>query len=142
MVPELMPLGNVAITPMVKQIAKWIADYAGVAILAPSGTVAKGWLDTAEYPETSEAVSHRIKDMQAGSFKGPIVLANRYDGIDLAGQSCRLLIMDGLPQGTTDYDMFRTSVLADSAVNSLLAQRIEQGLGRGSRGAAISAWSS
>lgn len=134
LVPELMPLGNVAITPMVKQIAKWIAGYAGVAILAPSGTVAAQWRDTAEHPETSEAVSQRIKDMQGGTFKGPVVLANRYDGIDLAGPSCRLLIMDGLPQGTTDYDMFRTNVLADSAVNSLLAQRIEQGIGRGSRG--------
>ncbi|MBP1884983.1 DEAD/DEAH box helicase family protein [Sinorhizobium mexicanum] len=134
LVPELMPLGEVAITPMVKQIAKWIAAHAGVAILTPSGHIAQQWTDIAEYPETSTAVASRISDMQRGSFKGPVVLANRYDGIDLAGPSCRLLVMDGLPQGTTDYDMFRNQVLADSAVNSMLAQRIEQGIGRGSRG--------
>jgi hypothetical protein len=42
--------------------------------------------------------------MQAGTSYGPIVLANRYDGIDLAGNACRFLVMDNLPQGTSDYD--------------------------------------
>jgi len=40
------------------------------------------------------------------------------------------------PQGTTNYDVFRMNVVADAAVNSLLAQRIEQGIGRGTRGGA------
>jgi replicative superfamily II helicase len=48
LVPELMPLGGVAITPMVKQIARWISAHAGVAILTPSGAVAREWMDTAE----------------------------------------------------------------------------------------------
>src|SRR5258708_39543922 len=42
--------------------------------------------------------------------------------------------MDNLPQGTSDYDVYRMNVVADSAVSSLLAQRIEQGIGRGTRG--------
>lgn len=42
--------------------------------------------------------------------------------------------MDNLPQGTSDYDLYRMNVVADSAVSSLLAQRIEQGIGRGTRG--------
>ena len=44
--------------------------------------------------------------------------------------------MDDLPQGTSNYDMFRTSQIDDAAINSLLAQRIEQGIGRGARGGA------
>ena len=72
--------------------------------------------------------------MQAGTSYGPIVLANRYDGIDLAGNACRFLVMDDLPLGTSDYDLYRMNVVADSAVSSLLAQRIEQGIGRGTRG--------
>ena len=72
--------------------------------------------------------------MQAGTSYGPIVLANRYDGIDLAGNACRFLVMDNLPQGTSDYDVYRMNVVADLAVSSLLAQRIEQGIGRGTRG--------
>ncbi|TYO64576.1 hypothetical protein FXV83_21200 [Bradyrhizobium hipponense] len=42
--------------------------------------------------------------------------------------------MDNLPQGSSNYDVFRMNVVADSAVASLLAQRIEQGIGRGTRG--------
>lgn len=135
LVPELMKLGGAAITPLVKNIATHLAQSErGVAILAPSAALARTWVDIAEYPENTEAVSERVSAMQHGGFFGPLVLANRYDGIDLAGNACRFLVMDNLPQGTTNYDVFRMNVVADAAVNSLLAQRIEQGIGRGTRG--------
>ena len=134
-VPELTKVHGTPITPMVKDIvSSVIAKESGAAILAPSGKVAKVWTDIAVHPETSVDVSAQIAAMQAGTTFGPVVLANRYDGIDLAGNSCRLLVLDGLPQGSSDYDVFRTHVIADSAMNSLLAQRIEQGIGRGARG--------
>jgi replicative superfamily II helicase len=137
LVPGLMKLGAAAIQPMVKKIATQLANKKrGVAILSPSGAAAKEWTDIAEYPETSKAVSEKVAAMQAGDTYGPLVLANRYDGIDLAGNTCRFLVMDNLPQGTTNYDVFRMNVVADAAVNSLLAQRIEQGIGRGTRGGA------
>lgn len=131
-----MKLGT-PILPMVKDIATKIAESKrGVAILTPSGAAAKEWTDVAEYAEKTKVVSEKVAAMQAGDAYGPLVLANRYDGIDLAGNACRFLVMDNLPQGTTDYDVFRMNVVADAAVNSLLAQRIEQGIGRGTRGGA------
>lgn len=137
LVPGLMKLGGTAILPMVKDIATKLAERKrGVAILSPSGAAAKEWTDIADYPETTKAVSAQVAEMQAGDSYGPVVLANRYDGIDLAGNACRFLVMDNLPQGTTNYDVFRMNVVADAAVNSLLAQRIEQGIGRGTRGGA------
>lgn len=137
LVPGLMKLGNTPIIPMVKSIATALAaQKRGVAILSPSGPAAKEWTDIAQYPETTKAVSEKIGAMQAGSTFGPLVLANRYDGIDLAGNACRFLVMDNLPQGTNNYDVFRMNVVADAAVNSLLAQRVEQGIGRGTRGGA------
>lgn len=137
LVPGLMKLGGAAIQPMVKKIATKLAEgERGVAILSPSGAAAKEWTDIAEYPETTKAVSEKAGAMQAGEAFGPLVLANRYDGIDLAGNACRFLVMDNLPQGATNYDVFRMNVVADAAVNSLLAQRIEQGIGRGTRGGA------
>ena len=134
LVPELMQL-TTPITPMVKQIATALAARKqGAAILSPSGPAAEKWTDVASYPSTTKEVAAQIGQMQAGSSFGPVVLANRYDGIDLAGNACRFLVMDNLPQGTSDYDMYRMNVVADSAVSSLLAQRIEQGIGRGTRG--------
>jgi replicative superfamily II helicase len=136
LVPGLMKL-RTPIEPMVKDIARRVANSKrGVAILTPSGAVAQKWIDVAEYAETTKVVSEKVVAMQSGATFGPVVLANRYDGIDLAGNACRLLIMDDLPQGTSNYDVFRMNVVADVAVNSLLAQRIEQGIGRGTRGGA------
>lgn len=135
LIPELMKLGGAAITPMVKNIASKLADKKrGAAILAPSGQAAEKWTDIAAYPSTTKAVAEQVAAMQTGPSDGPVVLANRYDGIVLAGNACRFLVMDNLPQGTSDYDVYRMNVVADSAVSSLLAQRIEQGIGRGTRG--------
>lgn len=135
LIPELMKLGGTAITPMVKNIATKLAEEKrGAAILTPSGPAAEKWADIAVYPNTAEDVLVQVTAMQNGASYGPIVLANRYDGIDLAGNACRFLVMDNLPQGTSGYDVFRMNVVADSAVNSLLAQRVEQGIGRGTRG--------
>jgi replicative superfamily II helicase len=137
LVPGLMQISGVPITNLVKHIALDIAKRkAGVAVLVPSSVAAEGWEDIAKHPKKTDDVAACIGEMQAGTWYGPLVLANRYDGIDLAGNACRLLVMDGLPQGTSDYDMYRMNVVADSAVNSLLAQRIEQGIGRGTRGGA------
>ena len=114
LVPELMKLGGAAIIPLVKTIATSIANWkAGVAILTPSSAAANMWTDIAAFPENTEAVAARVSSMQSGTYFGPLVLANRYDGIDLAGSACRLLVMDGLPQGTSDYDFFRVNVVAD-----------------------------
>lgn len=135
LIPELMELGSAATRPMVKQIATKLAERKlGAVILSPSGSEAEKWTDIAIYPSNPKNVTEQIGQMQAGDSFGPIVLANRYDGIDLAGNACRFLIMDNLPQGTSDYDLYRMNVVADSAVSSLLAQRIEQGIGRGTRG--------
>ncbi len=135
LIPELMNIGGTAITPLVKQIAATLSERKqGAVILSPSGPAAAKWTDIATYPSTAQDVAEKIESMQTGASFGPIVLANRYDGIDLAGNACRFLVLDDLPQGTSDYDLYRTNVVADSAVSSLLAQRIEQGIGRGTRG--------
>ena len=137
LVPALMNFGDTRIKPMLEAIANKLAKQErGVLILTPSKKAATTWTNVAQYPESTQAVSDRVVAMQAEAdeFFGPLVLANRYDGIDLGGNACRCLIMDDLPQGTTNYDVFRMKVLADSAVNSLLAQRFEQGIGRGTRG--------
>ena len=135
LIPELMRLGGAPIVPMVKHIADHLAKHGrGALILSPSGPAAEKWTDVAAYPNSSTTVATQVATMQAGMSFGPIVLANRYDGIDLAGNACRFLVMDNLPQGTSDYDVYRVNVVADWAVSSLLAQRVEQGIGRGTRG--------
>jgi replicative superfamily II helicase len=135
LVPELMKLGGEPIRPMMQEIARKVAEAKkGVLVLCPSDVTASAWEEVATHPANSKAVEAAVAELQDDESFGPLVLANRYDGIDLAGDSCRLLIMDDLPQGSSNYDAYRLNVLADTAVSSLLAQRIEQGIGRGTRG--------
>jgi replicative superfamily II helicase len=102
----------------------------------PSNFAAKAWEDVSDFAEGSEKVEQMVEALQARTTSGPVVFANRYDGIDLPGDSCRLLVMEGLPAGTSDYEFLRAATLYGGAtISRMLAQRIEQGIGRGARGA-------
>jgi len=138
LVPELAPFKMDAIPKKMRQVASWAAQKLdiGTVILTPSHPTAKSWSDVASFPDTTAKVDSVVQDLQSGKLRGPIVFSNRYDGIDLPGNACRLLILDGLPQGASDYELFRASSLSGGvSLNSALAQRVEQGMGRGSRGA-------
>src|SRR5260363_476939 len=79
-----------------------------------------------------------VVELQARMMVSPVVFVNRYDGIDLPGNSCRLLIVSGLPAGTSNYELFRASALFGGAtLTRMLAQRIEQGIGRRARGSGV-----
>ena len=135
LIPDLMPFAYQAVDDS-KKLAKWTSDQKlGSVVLVPSGEAAKGWSDIATIPASSADVANVVGALQTGSTSGPAVFANRYDGIDLPGNACRLLIVSGLPTGTSNYELFRASSLYGGAtITRMLAQRIEQGIGRGARG--------
>lgn len=135
--PELMKIDKENIPEMIKKIAKWATEKEKVAtvILVPSNHSANYWEDVATIADSSEKVNECVQKLQRNSSLGPFVFANRYDGIDLPDKSCRLLIVSGLPRGTSEYDIFRSNAFMDgTAINSSLSQRIEQGIGRAARG--------
>jgi hypothetical protein len=71
----------------------------------------------------------------SGKTHGPVVLANRYDGIDLPDEACRLLILAGLPRAVGEYETYRAnSFVGATSINRAIAQKIEQGMGRAARG--------
>jgi hypothetical protein len=60
-----------------------------------------------------------------------LVLANRYDGIDLPDETCRLLVLEGLPAGTNLQERFMLNRLgAESVLRDRLRTRFTQGAGR------------
>lgn len=102
-------------------------------ILTTSFERAKDWAAVSAVPHNRDESESFIEGLH--SHRGfAAVLPRRYDGIDLPGEDCRVLVMDGLPYGTTDYDSWRITALSQGSANSILAQRIEQGIGRASRG--------
>jgi hypothetical protein len=65
---------------------------------------------------------------------GLIVLVNKYDGIDLPGDSCRVLVLDGLPEAREPLERLDSAALDASDITLMRqVQRIEQGMGRGVR---------
>jgi replicative superfamily II helicase len=135
LIPDLMSF-KFDVRAAIKRLAEWTSKQnLGAIILVPSDKAAAQWSDVATVAEGSQNVETLVEALQAGKTSGPAVFANRYDGIDLPGNSCRLLIMNGLPMGTSSYELFRASALYGGAtITRMLAQRIEQGIGRGARG--------
>lgn len=135
LIPDLMPF-SFDTRVVVEKILEWtVKKNHGAVVLVSSDAAAQKWSEIAEVASGSAQVENLVTRLQESKTFGPAVFANRYDGIDLPGDSCRLLVMNGLPTGTSNYELFRASALYGGAtITRLLAQRIEQGIGRGARG--------
>lgn len=74
-------------------------------------------------------------DAFTSASKAALVLANRYDGIDLPGDDCRLLILDGLPIAVNALERFLHQRLsATGLLGERMRTRLTQGVGRATRG--------
>jgi replicative superfamily II helicase len=136
LIPDLMPF-NFNVRDAINKLLAWTTEKEklGAVVLVPSNDAAEGWTTVAAFAKGSEEVEEQVQALQARTTNGPVVFASRYDGIDLPGDSCRLLVMEGLPAGTSDYELLRAATLyGGTAISRMLAQRIEQGIGRGARG--------
>lgn len=111
----------------------------GVIALVPT------WKKQDDYRETGcilidkTNIFQEISNLQQGyygedGYARVKVLANRYDGIDLPDNSCRILILDSLPFFTNMDDKYEERARIESRlIKKKLAQKIEQGLGRSVR---------
>ncbi|EHK2403125.1 DEAD/DEAH box helicase [Clostridium perfringens] len=91
------------------------------------------WIENSAELLDSSSINAKIKTLKDdnNSF---FVLANRYDGIDLHGDQCRVLIMEGLALSATLYERFLKGVRPNSKIMKIiLSQQIEQGIGRSTR---------
>ncbi|ANS76970.1 helicase [Paenibacillus yonginensis] len=136
LIPDLMPFKFKH--EHIEKLITWVADdkKLGTVVLVSSDEAAKRWSKVATVAKGSEEVEELVNKLRNEETRGPVVFSNRYDGIDLPGDSCRALVMSGLPSGTSNYELFRASALyGGTTLTRMLAQRIEQGMGRGARGA-------
>lgn len=103
-------------------------------VIVPSKSNIQNWEEIGICPRPDE-VTHRLETFKTSKSPEKLVLAARYDGIDLPGDTCRVLVLDGLPKGTTHLDKFQWETLKLSgSLRSLIACRVIQSLGRISRG--------
>lgn len=113
--------------------ASRLADKHKLVIAVPSYPAAKRWESLAQPPElesfTEELAAFRKRK------KGAFILVYRLDGIDLPDDTCRLMVIDGLPAGSAQLERFQWQVLGMRNVYAAkLASRITQIFGRINRG--------
>jgi hypothetical protein len=123
-----------SLEPEIPGLCKKIAERGyNVVILVPSFKAGDRWVKAGAIVVPKEDVGATVEKLRA-SKGNYVVLANRYDGIDLPDDACRVLVLDSVPAGESYYEQHITSVRSDSAlVTGRVAQTIEQGLGRGVR---------
>jgi Helicase C-terminal domain/Type III restriction enzyme, res subunit len=121
-----------------QDIKAFVADYAktqNVAVIVPSAARAEFWADV-----VTPGMILKADNLEKGvdllrKTKGNLaVLVNKYEGIDLPDDACRILVVDGIPDTRRLIDAYEQGTLSDSErYLSRQVQRIEQGMGRGIR---------
>lgn len=76
-----------------------------------------------------------VQRLKFGDYSVPYAFANRYDGVDLPDDACRVLVIDSKPYFDSLLDRYEEECRVSSdIINVKVAQKIEQGLGRSVRG--------
>ena len=117
-------------------IREWVCslNMSGVVVLVPS------FAHTAYYKSLgcvivdSTNMEQVLTELTNKTIIRPVVFANRYDGVDLADDRCRLLIIDSLPYFDSLSDRYEQSCREFSdQIYTKIAQKVEQGIGRSVR---------
>lgn len=108
--------------------------FGGVA-LVPSTRKAHQYKAAGAVIADSQNIVEEIDKIKNKNFEKLLVINNRYDGIDLPDEACRILIIDSIPYFNSLSDRYEEVCRPSSEImNKRIAQKIEQGLGRGVRG--------
>jgi tetratricopeptide (TPR) repeat protein len=103
-------------------------------ILVPTYARAVKWKGLAE-PPTRETVAEEVDKFKKDKGMPKLLLAARYDGVDLPGDTCRLMVIDDLPMGVGPLERYLWEYLnLSTSLRTSIASRICQSFGRISRG--------
>ncbi|MBR0159653.1 MAG: DEAD/DEAH box helicase family protein [Clostridia bacterium] len=114
------------------KLASLSKDY-NVVVITPSYKRASYWSDVSNRILSATNIDEGIKELR-NNHVGLVVLVNKYDGIDLPDDACRILVIDGLPRMRSLYDEYEHNANpGDRRLRREQIQKIEQGMGRGVR---------
>lgn len=107
----------------------------GVVALATAFARVKDWQSYGATIADKDSVSEVIEGLRDGKYENTVVLVNRYDGIDLPDDTCRILVFDGKPYSESLVDLYEEACRPESVATLMRTVRtVEQGMGRSVRG--------
>ena len=117
----------------IRKLLVTLAKKENVVVIVPSKPAAEPWQAVADQILLADNAVDGIAKLRQ-KHVGLTVLVNRYDGIDLPHDACRVLAIVGLPEVTSYTELTDMAVLSDSQSGlRRQMQRTEQGMGRGVR---------
>lgn len=102
-----------------------------VVVLCPSELAARDWVKVGAQVARGDDTAGAVRALRGSKHGNLVVLPQRYDGIDLPDDACRVLVLDGIPTGESITDAHDASLT--DAVRRRIIHRIEQGMGRAVR---------
>lgn len=116
-----------------KLLLKDLSGEKNVVVIVPSQYQAENWKDVATKILDRNNLIEGVESLKNGHV-GLVVLVNKYDGIDLPGKACEVLVIFELPEVYSLKSRYEMQVL-DGTKRQLVQQiqRVEQGMGRGVR---------
>ena len=99
-------------------------------IITPSSRASEPWQEIGKIFDAD--IGHAdIERFSASTDPEKLILVARYDGVDLPGEACRVLVLDRIPAGTGFFDRFIDETLAIAPIRRMReAIRIMQSIGR------------
>lgn len=120
---------------VIDYLCKFNWNKFGVCSLVPSWEKQKDYENLYCTLLDKENIFNQITNRQDGKYGKTLVITNRYDGIDLPDDACRIMILDSLPNFANMSDIYEEKGRIDcELIRRKIAQKIEQGLGRCVRG--------
>ena len=117
----------------IRKYLKALSSQKNTVVIVPSQRASKDWEHVTDQVLVGSNVADGI-DRLRREHVGLTVLINRYDGIDLPGDACRVLVIAGLPEVASYFEELDAEVLSESTLRlRRQVERIEQGMGRGVR---------
>lgn len=127
--PDRLDVGHDDVT-----IAKSLLQDRKTLVLVPTYIRAKKWEGFANPPEKN-TVAAEVETFKIQGGAPKLLLAARYDGVDLPGDTCRVMVVDDLPMGVGPLERYLWEHLnLSNTLRSTVASRIVQSFGRISRG--------
>ena len=117
----------------VMKLCKALSARVRVAVLSSSERSAREWENFGAIVELGNQVGQSVEKLRIGEVAF-VAFAQRYDGVDLPDDACRILVLDGMPKGSgiaEDHD--RSIPGRPGGEFRRWAYRIEQGMGRAVR---------
>lgn len=122
--------------PIINEFAKKDPKRrAGIVVITPSFPVSNTYEQCGSIVANKDKIFEEINKLKDNQYSNTVVLVNRYDGIDLPDNCCRILIIDSIPYASSLIENYEEECRSNSdQINIKIAQKIEQGLGRSVRG--------